>query len=211
MSTIFEFDKFIFTWINTDRSNSVFDLIMPWISHLADASIVWLWIVFIGLIAGWQFAYSTKGKLRNEQRQRPLIIKAVLLFCLYMAIIYGINAGVFKGLKHLFNRPRPFVQQTVVLRISQTISSHLYHDGSFPSGHASNAFMIAALFAERVRRKRMAFYGLASLIALSRIYLGVHYPSDVVIGSCLGLTVTWLMLSFRALRNRITLEHYFLS
>ena len=93
---------------------------------------------------------------------------------------------------------------------ANTPALKLQKDGSFPSGHACNAFMIAALFAERVRRKRITFYGLASLIALSRIYLGVHYPSDVVIGSCLGLTVTWLMLSFRALRNRITSEHYFL-
>jgi undecaprenyl-diphosphatase len=98
-----------------------------------------------------------------------------------------------------------------MLRVSSTIASNLLNDGSFPSGHATNAFMVAALLAERVRRKRFAFYGLATLIALSRIYLGVHYPSDVVMGGCLGLTTTWLMLSFRPLRNKITRENLFQS
>jgi len=66
--------------------------------------------------------------------------------------------------------------------------------------------MIAAIFAERFRRKRHAFYGLAFLVALSRVYLGVHYPGDVLAGACLGLTVTWLLLNFRPLRSRITRE-----
>ena len=51
MIFLLEFDKSIFTWINTGWSNSVLVLVMPWISHLADPSIVWLWVVFIGLLA----------------------------------------------------------------------------------------------------------------------------------------------------------------
>lgn len=189
MNFLLEIDKSIFTWINTGWSNSVLDLVMPWISHLADPAIVWLWVVFIGLLAGWQFARSTKPNLGSRQ-QRTLIMKAGLYFCLYIALIYGVIAGVCNGLKHLFIRTRPFVQQTVILRVSPTIASNLQNDSSFPSGHATNTFMVAALFAERLRKKRFAFYfyGLATLIALSRIYLGVHYPSDVVMGSCLGLT-----------------------
>jgi undecaprenyl-diphosphatase len=86
------------------------------------------------------------------------------------------------------------------------MSSGLPRDGSFPSGHACNAFMIAIILAERLRRKRYVFYGLATVVALSRIYVGVHYPSDVIAGSCLGLVIIWLMLCFRPLRNRITRE-----
>ena len=47
--------------------------------------------------------------------------------------------------------------------------SNMSNDSSFPSGHACNAFMIAALFAERLRRKRYILYGLAGVVALSRI------------------------------------------
>jgi undecaprenyl-diphosphatase len=208
MTTIFEFDKFIFTWINTDWSNPIFDLMMPILSHLADRNITWLWIIFIGFISAMHFARSDKTK--ESKFKRLPIIRAFVFFCLFSAMIYGVNAGAYVGLKRSSNRSRPFVEQNAILRVSPATILKLQEDGSFPSGHACNAFMIAALFAERVRRKRIFFYGLASLIALSRIYLGVHYPSDVMIGSRLGLTVTWLMLSFQALRNRITSEHYFL-
>lgn len=57
--------------------------------------------------------------------------------------------------------------------------------------------MIAAIIAERFRRKRHVFYSAAVLVALSRVYLGVHYPGDVIAGACLGLAVTRLLLNFR--------------
>jgi undecaprenyl-diphosphatase len=203
MDIIINLDKFIFTWINTDWSNSFFDLIMPWITHLADSSIVWLWFFFFILLNIWKLVRSKEKKLSNKQ-QRPIIIKAVLHFCLYIALIYGINAGIYKSVKHLFNRPRPFIEDTVKLRVSPTISSNIRNDGSFPSDHASNAFMLAALFSVIILRKRIIFYGLAGLIALSRVYLGVHFPVDVIIGSGIGFTVTSLML-FLGARNKIIL------
>jgi undecaprenyl-diphosphatase len=198
--SLLELDKAIFAWINTDWSNPIFDLVMPWITHLADPIIVWLWIVFIGLLAGWRFAHSIESNLKSSQ-QRILILKAGLSFFLYAALIYGVNAGVYNGLKHLFIRTRPFVQQTVVLRVPKTITADLQNDGSFPSGHATNAFMFAAIYTAQLQKKRFAFYfyGVATLIALSRIYLGVHYPGDVVAGACLSLIITWLMLRLQPL------------
>jgi membrane-associated phospholipid phosphatase len=181
---------------------------MPILSHLADRNMTWLWIIFIGLISAMHCVRSDKTK-KSKFKRLP-IVRAFVFFCLLSAVIYGVNAGAYVGLKHLFNRFRPFVEQNAILRVSPVTILKLQEDGAFPSGHACNAFMIAALFTERVRRKRITFYGLASLIALSRIYLGVHYPIDVVIRSCLGLTVTWSMLSFRALRKRIISEHCFL-
>jgi membrane-associated phospholipid phosphatase len=70
-----------------------------------------------------------------------------------------------------------------------------------PSGHAANAFMVAALLSEWLRRKRYCLYGMAALVALSRIYLGVHYPGDVLVGACLGFSITWLMLFFYPLKS----------
>jgi undecaprenyl-diphosphatase len=208
MISLSQLDNAVFVWINTDWSNSIFDLIMPWITHLADTATVWLWIVFTGLLMGRQWAHLIKAD--QGSRQRRATMRAIGIFCLYMALIYGVNAGIYSGLKDLFHRSRPFLQQTVVLRVSAATVSDLSNDGSFPSGHAC-AFMIAALLAEWFRRKRYVFYSLAVLIALSRIYLGVHYPSDVIMGSCLGLTITWLILFFRPLRNRMTCESLFLS
>ena len=202
MSDILQLDRTVFFWINTCWSNAVFDTIMPWVTHLGDAVAVWLWIAFIG----WQHARVVKTGQGDGQYGK--IMNAVVFFCLYMALIYGVNAGLYNGLKNAFHRSRPFVQEIVTLRVSPTTAAGL-SNGSFPSGHASNAFMIAALLADRLRRVRYGLYGMAALVALSRIYLGVHYPSDVLVGSCLGLSVTWLMLSFRPLRNRITREDLF--
>ncbi len=126
------------------------------------------------------------------------MIKAAGSFCLFMAVIYVVNVGVYGGLKHLIQRPRPFAAQAETVRLLSDETRHLHHSGSFPSGHANNAFMIAVVLAGRFRRGRWAIFGVASLVALSRVYLGVHYPSDVIAGACLGSVITWFMVSFRS-------------
>lgn len=192
MINLLQLDGTVFSWINRDCSNPVLDVMMPLVTHLGDSSVVWLWIAGIGLIMSFQLA----PRFRN--RPRSAMIKAALSFCLFMAVIYVVNAGVYGGLKHLVHRPRPFAGQTETVRVISDSALHLNHNGSFPSGHASNAFMIAVLLAGRFRRGRWAIFGVASLVALSRVYLGVHYPSDVIAGACLGLVITCFMLSLRS-------------
>jgi undecaprenyl-diphosphatase len=192
MSTLLQLDQTLFVWINTHWSNPAFDLIMPWISHLGDRPLVWLWMVLIGVLLISQTARLMRAVPGGGQL--PAMMKAIGFSCLYLALIYVVNTEACRGLKQVFHRPRPFVQQTVIVRVPSTDFSRYYHSGSMPSGHACSAFMLAALFAEQFRRKRYVFYGLAASVALSRVYLGVHYPSDVVVGACLGLAITWLML-----------------
>jgi undecaprenyl-diphosphatase len=57
---------------------------------------------------------------------------------------------------------------------------------SFPSGHATAAFAAATLLADG-KRSGAGYFGLAALVAASRVYVGLHHPSDVVVGSILGL------------------------
>jgi len=59
-------------------------------------------------------------------------------------------------------------------------------DASFPSGHAANAFAGASVLARRLRAQRVLWWSLALLIAYSRVYLGVHYPLDVIGGALPG-------------------------
>ena len=61
MISLPQLDRTIFVSINADWSNSYFDVIMPWITRLADAASVWLWIVFIGLLMGSQITHSVKA------------------------------------------------------------------------------------------------------------------------------------------------------
>lgn len=102
-------------------------------------------------------------------------------------------------LKGLFGRPRPDVELHLM-----TASS-----ASFPSGHAMDSaaiyLTIAALLAQEVqpRSQRIYLVGLAAfmsfLIGVSRVYLGVHYPSDVLAGWCAGLA--WALLCWTIARH----------
>ena len=60
---------------------------------------------------------------------------------------------------------------------------------SFPSGHATVAFACATVLALAVPRLAVPLYALAGLVALSRVYVGVHYPFDVLAGAVLGIVL----------------------
>jgi undecaprenyl-diphosphatase len=67
-------------------------------------------------------------------------------------------------------------------------------DPSFPSAHAVFAFMMATLLSHWFPRHRIFFFIIAGIIGWSRIYLGLHYPTDVIIGALLGYEITRLLL-----------------
>jgi undecaprenyl-diphosphatase len=84
------------------------------------------------------------------------------------------------GLKELIARPRPLEALTgIVPTFSAT-------DFSMPSGHAVMAFS-AAYIMTRSYGKGLLFYSLAALVAVSRVYAGVHFPTDVLAGAVIGV------------------------
>ena len=70
----------------------------------------------------------------------------------------------------------------------------LPHSSSFPSGHAAMSFACATVLSALVPRGAPAFVALAAAIAYSRLYLGVHWPGDVVAGAALGVATALLLL-----------------
>jgi membrane-associated phospholipid phosphatase len=70
-------------------------------------------------------------------------------------------------------------------------------NSSFPSGHAAGAFTVATIFADRYQFPSPVFYGGASIVALSRIYLGRHFPSDAVMGAIVGYIGSKFVLHFQ--------------
>jgi undecaprenyl-diphosphatase len=102
-------------------------------------------------------------------------------------------ADLLSGLgKDLVPRHRPFVTQ-----LGPKTTTH-----SFPSGHSATSFACAMVLAAAAPRLRGLFYGLAALIAFSRLYNGDHFPLDVLAGSVLGLLVATALLRLGAIRRR---------
>jgi undecaprenyl-diphosphatase len=95
---------------------------------------------------------------------------------------------VVASAKALAGRVRP----CHALAFANALPIELPTDPSFPSGHAAGSFAFAAFVFAVHRRAGLAFAGLAILVALSRVALGVHYPSDVVAGAFLGGVFGWM-------------------
>ena len=92
-------------------------------------------------------------------------------------------------LKLVFGRDRPpavVLDPKPLLEVPTT--------SSFPSGHASTSFACAYVLSRLAPRLTPAFYALAVLISLSRVYVGVHYPLDVLAGALLGTLVAIALL-----------------
>jgi undecaprenyl-diphosphatase len=87
------------------------------------------------------------------------------------------------GLKDAIDRTRPFVAYP------QIDALYVVHSSSFPAGHAATAFAGATLLSYVAPRAAPAFLVLAALIGYSRVYVGVHYPGDVVVGALLGVAI----------------------
>jgi undecaprenyl-diphosphatase len=117
---------------------------------------------------------------------------------LYLLLLYGIQSGVVYGLKFLIQRKRPLVFLETLSKLSRGPGEVL--DPSFPSAHTLYAFMMATLLAVWFPRYRVIFYIVAGFIGWTRIYLGVHYPTDVLAGALLGYGITRLFVHWIDLR-----------
>ena len=139
---------------------TILDRIMLIITRMGNGGLVWI-LLSIYLI------YSNNYRIEG-----------------YMVIISMVLTAILgEGLiKHLIKRTRPFIKiDQRILLISKPMTY------SFPSGHAASSFAVAGVFIKMNTDISIYITILASLIAFSRLYLNVHYLSDVLIGVILGL------------------------
>jgi undecaprenyl-diphosphatase len=106
------------------------------------------------------------------------------------------------GIKAIFDVERPSMRYAEPKPLV-----HAPHDAAFPSGHASTSFAAATVLSFARPRWAPAFYLLALAIGFSRVYVGVHYPLDIVGGAVLGIGVAtalrWLVTTRRRSRAEL--------
>ena len=181
------FDLPILEWIAENLHCGFLDFLMPLITLLGDAGIFWI------------------------------AIAVVLLFIpKYRKVGLGMGAALILGLlvcnvtlKPLIARPRPYDYQLEHFGVTVKLLIEAQHDFSFPSGHTIASFEAATVLMLHSRKAGIPAMILAVLIAFSRLYLYVHYPTDVlasvVLGIGFGILGNWLVQkAFLRWENRKT-------
>ena len=165
------FDLPILDWIQANLACGVLDFLMPIITVLGDAGIFWIAAAVILMCF-------------PKYRKAGLSMGVALLIGLLLCNL---------TLKPLIARPRPYVY-------FEHISMYLTDgesDFSFPSGHTIASFEAAVAIMLRNKKLGIPATVLAVLIAFSRLYLCVHYPTDVLasilLGTAIAFLATWLV------------------
>lgn len=108
-----------------------------------------------------------------------------------LAIISGIVSRFVIGstIRALWFRARPFVAQNFVPLVYQNPA-----EAAFPSGHSLFYFAISAIVYYYNKKAGILFYIASFLIALSRVFVGIHWPLDIFFGALIGILTGWLVL-----------------
>lgn len=154
----------ILDWIQANMRNPTLDLLMPAITALGNSGLIWLLLAGVLLLTP------------KHRRAGAAVLAGLVLEIICCNMV----------LKPLVARVRPCdVNTAVQLLIARP------DDFSFPSGHTGASFAAAAaLFADR-NRLWIPSLILALLIAFSRLYLYVHYPTDILAGAAIGMMAGW--------------------
>ena len=164
---LFDYDQRLFRSINQGLHCKAMNILMLRITHLGGTT---------GSIA-----LPLSLLLLSQNRALGIFMAKSLIITTLISLF--IKAAV--------NRPRPCIALENIKNFNLPLYTY-----SFPSGHTTAAFTTATALSIFLPAFTMGFFFLAFLVGISRIYLGVHYPTDVICGSLLGFTSTLLLHLF---------------
>ena len=171
VESLIHMDKAVFRFFNTTIANPLFDWIMPIITNQN------IWAVPIIIII---FSLLFRGGRRGR------IAVAIIIISVGLA-----DAASAQILKPFFARLRPSHELTEGIRILMGKGGQY----GFVSSHAANVFAAAVVFGYFYPQYKLTYFIIAALVAFSRVYVGVHYPADIIFGGLLGFGLAWAVLS----------------
>lgn len=181
LSVLVSWDIHAFLFVNKNLSNALFDVVMPIVTTTKN----WLpvFVSILGLMALRGYRTRTTGGVR--------LLSCSILLILSVAVADQLSHRL---LKETIQRPRPY---EALADVRQLVGSG---GGSFPSNHAMNSAIIAVILSTFFPRMRGIAWAYAAIIGFSRVYCGVHYPSDVLGGYLIGFL--WARLLLTVARQR---------
>ncbi len=211
MQWVYEFDLSVFNAVFTNLSNDIMDFLMFWITKLGDGAIMPIFAVILMLFKKTRKAGMTMlGALAVMVVLNNLILKEVIARVrpCYLFDFAALEANfaefeldeynlIEKKVADMAKKfPELAAQWTQVYKFPEieytffgdtVFAHHMPHSWSFPSGHTSSSFAFATAVFANNKKWGIGAYILAAVIGFSRIYLGVHYFTDVLAGAVLGV------------------------
>lgn len=182
-------DETLLLWINRDWAHPALDVVFDWLSSRPGFALPFA-LALLALFA-WRWR------------------KAGVQLWLLLLLVAGAGDFIGNQLKEVFAEPRPcYALADQVRQLGRPPGTACGANlTGMPSNHALNAFTIAA-FLSLILGPRAAFlFAIAALVALSRVYLGKHYPSQIAAGAAIGaiwgLAAAWLALKYLPFVQRI--------
>jgi len=160
MDKLISLDKAAFHAINGTFTNSFFDWFMPFVTDKSNFTFVLIAVVALIAILG------------NRKDRWGLVLLAVTVL---------LSDFTCNLLKHAIMRVRPC---SAIDGVRLLVGCG--HSYSLPSGHATNIFAGMVFLTARYKRYFPLFLTIALAVSYSRVYVGVHYPTDVITGAALG-------------------------
>lgn len=167
---LIQLDHTLFQFINGTLSNPLFDLIMPFITKPGN------WVIpFIGYIVFALGFDKKRGRIAFVILAITLVITDVAAAQIIKPWVGRIRPShALEGINLLVGRGGKF---------------------SFVSNHAANVFALSVVLGYFYSKAKPWLFTLAAMIAFSRVYVGVHYPADILFGGLFGYGVAWSILS----------------
>jgi undecaprenyl-diphosphatase len=160
LTGVLQWDESLFVLLNQHWISPFLDVVMPYLTDFDH------WRIPVILVL---LAVLAKGNTQT---------RLGILFAILAVVVA--DQLVSSGIKPLFARPRPFHE------IEGTRKLVGAFDTSFPSAHAANTFAAGTFLALRFRRMRPWILAIPLAVSYSRVYVGVHYPLDVLVGAVVG-------------------------